>query len=410
MRLRIALISLEYPPDTATGGIATYTEQAGRLLASAGHDVSIFTISPNHTRIEEPFENLRVFWIRPNRLTALQHIRSFLNAESRRAPFDVIEVPEFFAQGLAAKDQVWHAALVVKMHTPTHFLHSISHPLGSPPNLLSDWWPQIRVLLGATHNFKAPQLIHPFLLDKLERKWCARADRCVALNTDIRRFLIDNWRVCPKKVDLIPLPYCPPTSLLDIPISSETKTLGYFGRLEYRKGMDVLLESLSAILDQCPQLKVHFVGAIGQDPISLQDYDQVFLKSLPHFADRLRFFGQVPPSDVPKHLALVDMVVTPSVWENFPIVVLESMAAGKCIIGSDAGGIPEQLDYGRVGVLFQSGNSRHLAKIVIELHRNPAERQRLGDEARKRVLTCYSEHHIGQRMVDSYRTAIADRQ
>jgi glycosyltransferase involved in cell wall biosynthesis len=410
MRLRIALISLEYPPENAAGGIATYTEQAGHLLAAAGHDVSVFTISSIQTRIEQPLENLRVFWIRPDRSTALQHIRFSLNAESQRASFDVIEAPEFFAQGLSARDQMRHTPLVVKMHTPSQLLYQISHPSGSPPSLFSDWWPQIRLSLGAIRNLKTPYLIQPFLLDKLERKWSSLADRCIALNTDMLRFCVDKWRISPGNIDVIPLPYCPSNALLDIPACSETKVLGFFGRLEYRKGMNVLVESLSEILQQCPQLTVHFVGAIGKDPVSLQDYDKVFLDKLPHFRGRLKFFGKVPPPDIPKHLALVDLVVTPSVWENFPLVVLESMAAGKCIIGSDVGGIRDQLDSGRAGALFQSGNSRQFANTVIDLHRNSAERYRLGVEARKRVLTCYSAQNIGQRMVDSFRTAIADRQ
>jgi glycosyltransferase involved in cell wall biosynthesis len=102
----------------------------------------------------------------------------------------------------------------------------------------------------------------------------------------------------------------------------------------------------------------------------------------------------------------VDLCVFPSLWENFPNVCLEAMSAARAVIGSSAGGMSEMLDHGRVGRLIAPGDSAALAREIIDLLKAPAERLRLGEMARKRVLEAYNENVIGELMEALYREAI----
>ena len=80
------------------------------------------------------------------------------------------------------------------------------------------------------------------------------------------------------------------------------------------------------------------------------------------------------------------MAVLPSEWyENAPYSVLEAMAMGKPVIGADAGGIPELVQNGRTGLIFESKNTVHLSEQMNRLFSAPQMAAEMGREARRRI-------------------------
>ncbi len=116
--------------------------------------------------------------------------------------------------------------------------------------------------------------------------------------------------------------------------------------------------------------------------------------------ERLRFIG--PRDDVLSLLAAADLAVLPSEAEGMPLAVLEAMALGVPMIAADAGGTAEALaDTGVVvGDLCsdREGTRERLLAALLRLARDPAERQRLGDLARKRATLLFRQ----ERMVEDY--------
>ncbi len=102
----------------------------------------------------------------------------------------------------------------------------------------------------------------------------------------------------------------------------------------------------------------------------------------------------------------MDITVLPSLWENFPNACLEAMAAGRGVVGSSAGGMAQQLDEGKVGLLVPPKHPEAIAEAVCTLLANPVLRQELGRKARERVLSEYSADRIGLLMEQSYEQAI----
>src|ERR1035437_173485 len=96
--MRIALISYEFPPEIL-GGIATYARHAVMMLGARGHDITVFSATTSAAR-EERFHGARVL-----RVSCADRQRFFeaavpaLAAEHTRAPFDVAEVPDLYAEG-----------------------------------------------------------------------------------------------------------------------------------------------------------------------------------------------------------------------------------------------------------------------------------------------------------------------
>jgi len=105
----------------------------------------------------------------------------------------------------------------------------------------------------------------------------------------------------------------------------------------------------------------------------------------------VEFLGYKSGQELNSLIANAAFVVVPSEWyENCSMVVLESMAFGKPVIGSRIGGIPEQIEDGRTGFLFEMGNVKELSEKMDILSSDKELRKNLGKAARKKVKAAYS--------------------
>jgi len=150
----------------------------------------------------------------------------------------------------------------------------------------------------------------------------------------------------------------------------------YFGRLSKEKGIETLLKAHDLIHEQF-SLKI-----VGTGPIENE------LKS--NFK-QAEFLGYKTGEALKEIIANASFVVVPSkCYENCSMVVLEAMALCKPVIGSNIGGIPEQIEDGKTGFLFEMGNVDELAEKMKFLSENPSLRLELGKAARKKVVLEYS--------------------
>jgi glycosyltransferase involved in cell wall biosynthesis len=123
----------------------------------------------------------------------------------------------------------------------------------------------------------------------------------------------------------------------------------------------------------------------------------------------VEFTGGVPMDVIPEILSATDVCIFPSLWENFPFVCLESMAAARGIVASNAGGMKDMLKDGDAGRLIPPGNADAIAEALIELVGNEDLRMQLGEKARRRLLNEYNVDRIGALQEASYIRAKARR-
>jgi glycosyltransferase involved in cell wall biosynthesis len=116
-------------------------------------------------------------------------------------------------------------------------------------------------------------------------------------------------------------------------------------------------------------------------------------------ADRVCLLGH--RDDIAALLAASDIYAMPSLWENLPMALLEAMFAGRAVVASGVGGIPEAVRDGVEGVLSPPGDPEGLARALEPLIADPALRQRLGAAAERRA---HSEFGI-EVMTDAYERA-----
>ncbi len=152
--------------------------------------------------------------------------------------------------------------------------------------------------------------------------------------------------------------------------------IGTFGR---HKGVHVLLGALP-LLRHRNRVEVNLVGDGGQLPEYQKQLRQHHCEALVHFR------GKLANSDIPGVLRQTDVFVLPSIWpENQPVSITEAMASGVAVIASNLGGIPELVEDGKTGYLFEAGNSANLAEKMDALIEAPELIEAFGKAARERM-------------------------
>jgi glycosyltransferase involved in cell wall biosynthesis len=152
------------------------------------------------------------------------------------------------------------------------------------------------------------------------------------------------------------------------------------GRLAPQKGFATLLAAAASWQgrDPCPVLVVAGAGPL----------DQMLRAEADARGLRMRFLGQ--RGDVPALLAAADVVVVPSRWEGQPLIVQEALRAGRPLVASRAGGIPD-LTGQNAAVLVPPGDVAALAAAVLAVLDDPGLAARLSEAARARAAALPGE-------------------
>jgi len=230
---------------------------------------------------------------------------------------------------------------------------------------------------------------------RIELAACRAADQVVVLNEQTREALsFNNVTVVPNGIALEDWPVVNKAEArLALGIAQDAFVVSYFGRIAPEKGVDIYVRAVCRLADQ-----VHIqADAIGSLSGQFDDRHSVsrYARQVMAMSDKIKFRGFIH-RDEPEYrrrMAAADLVIIPSRSEPFGLVVLEALACGARVIGSDTGGIRDMLGSG-LGRLVPPGNPLALARSMLEEYRKPNRTQRFTDS---RHLERFQWHIIGER-------------
>ncbi len=179
-------------------------------------------------------------------------------------------------------------------------------------------------------------------------------------------------------------------------IKPDDLVVGKVARLFRLKGHEYLFEALPAIVRAVPNVKFLLVG----DGI----YRERFAKIA---GDRVVFAGLVPPREIPRYVALMDVLMHLSLREGLPRTLPQALACGKPVVAFDVDGAREVCREGQTGFLVPAEDTGRLAEVVIRLLREPALAHRMGAAGRAMVATEFTEERMVEQIDDLYRRLAA---
>ncbi|OYV45322.1 MAG: hypothetical protein B7X10_05925, partial [Burkholderiales bacterium 21-58-4] len=185
----------------------------------------------------------------------------------------------------------------------------------------------------------------------------------------------------------------------------------FVGRLEYRKGIDVLLEAIPLVLERNDKVRFRI---LGDDTLpksgGSQSYKEEFLAADKgkRWQSHVKFEGRVDNDVLRDAYRACDIFVAPSRFESFGLVFLEAMREGKPVIGCLAGGMPEVVAKDENGLLVPPGDASTLAEAILQLAESKKLRAAMGKAGRMRFIEKFTSKAMAQSSLGLYEMACAN--
>ena len=181
----------------------------------------------------------------------------------------------------------------------------------------------------------------------------------------------------------------------------EDLIIGSVGRLNWAKGYDLLIESLSVLKKNHPNFQMKIAG---DGP-----YRSKLENMIDHYSlrDNVFILGELHYNDIPKFYDSINLYTQPSISEALSITLQEAMASSLPILASNAGGIPEVIDHNETGILFEKGSKKELIiglKKIIAMDND--QREEMGEKARERSIKKFDIKKTAKTLNNIYNEAL----
>lgn len=298
-------------------------------------------------------------------------------------------IPVFLYPG-ADRSFSWQALTSLSKLT-SHWRPRIAHTHGSLAGRVAAALTGARVIYTkhglAGESERSVQVRTPGAVLKRASAWLF-ADRTVAVSQAVKRALVAGG-ADPAKVVVIP-------GGVDLSTYADAGplvpgVLGTVGRLEREKGLDVLVAAMAQLSGEARLL-------IGGDGLQRQALETQ-VKSL-QLDDLVSLTGFVP--DVAAFLSRIGLFVLASRTEGLGLVVVEAMAAGRPVVATRVGGVPEVVADGETGILVPPEDPAALAAAIRRVLGDPALAARMGQAGRERVRQHFSAERMAEQTAALY--------
>lgn len=188
---------------------------------------------------------------------------------------------------------------------------------------------------------------------------------------------------------------------LDIP--RIPNSLLFIGRLETRKGIDFLLKSMPLVRSAQEDIRLFIAG----DGILKPDLEKTVKDH--GMEENVRFLGVLGDDAVNEWYNKVSLVVVPSVFEGFGLNAAEAMACGTPVVATEVDGLRDVVEDGVTGRLVEYGNLRSLSDAVVSLLKNDPERDRLAENAKRKITAMHNWESIARQVLEVYESVLTRR-
>ncbi len=365
--VRILHVTTSFPLRRGSiSGIFIY-----RLIKHLSADTEITVLVPDpRTPVDIPEGNfqVRTFRYTPKQWQRLAHEPGGLPAALHNSKWLVCILPFFLSAMFFQTVRYAFCSDVIHAHW------TVNGVIAGLAGLLTRT-PVVTTLRGEDVNRSRSSLIHRFLLSL-----CLQlSKRVVTVSTSMRNNLGKLMPDRAQKIIFVPNGIGHEFYAISFQQTISQPTILALGSLIPVKGVDLVIRALAYHRSKADWTLVIAGAGPEQEKLRLLGIEQ-------GIQDRIKFVGQVIPDKVPALLATTDILVQASYREGRPNAVLEAMAAGRAVIGSDIDGIHELIESEKTGLLFPPGDIQQLTYCLDRFLTEPELREQLGREARRAMI------------------------
>lgn len=235
----------------------------------------------------------------------------------------------------------------------------------------------------------------------VDREVIARlSDAFIAVSREDRRRMIEIERIDPDDVLFVPngierLPAGDRTTVrTELGIPEDAPVAGTVAVMRPQKAVDVLVRAAERLLPEFPNLQMLVVGGGFEKPRIEAMIEELGIGA------NVRLLGF--RADIPDFLAALDVAVVSSRFEGSPLSVMEYMDAGKPVVATRVGGVPDLIEHGEHGLLVEPDDPEGLAAGVAELLRDPDRAAWMGERGRERRQAEFDIALVAERFEQLY--------
>ena len=374
-KLRVALLTREYPPEVY-GGAGVHVTYLARELA--------------------PLVDLTVHCQGADRPDAVAHRPWDLLADANQAL-------QVVSTDLSMAAAVGSAQL---LHSHTWYTNLAGHLAA----MLYDI-PHVMTMhsLEALRPWKAEQLGGGYTVSSwCERVAAASAAAVVAVSDGMRADIMaaypeipaERVRVIRNGIDTTEYRPDPDTDVLErYGIDLARPYVIFVGRITRQKGVPVLLRAAFRLI---PDAQLVLLAGAADTPEQLAEVTELVDGLRASRSGVIWIPEMLPKPEVIQLLTHATVFACPSIYEPLGIVNLEAMACGTAVVGSRTGGIPEVVADGETGLLVPPGEPEPLAAALNTLLRDPDRAEAMGQAGRKRAVSEFGWPAIAAQTADLY--------
>ena len=222
-------------------------------------------------------------------------------------------------------------------------------------------------------------------------------------NDGLKRFKMQRSRVIYNAVNLSRFnpKYIQPYVRNELGISDNIVLIGYIVRITAQKDPLNMIRAMKIVAEKAPDVKLLMVGDGDLKEKTIQLAKQLKI------SDKIIF--QPFRTDIPEVLEAIDIYCLPSLWEGFPIGILEAMAMKKAVVASSVDGNKELIKNGVNGLLVEHSRPEQMAEAILYLVKDPHMRETLSEKAFQFVTNGFGINRMVIEVENEYNQLITNR-
>ena len=258
-------------------------------------------------------------------------------------------------------------------------------------------------LVSKLFNIRTIMTVHSKVFGK--RSISYKSEKLIAVSKSIKEHLISNYNIPSEKIEVIynfiskdnyHIVHPKPEILQKYCLINYDKIIGFVGRFDKEKGVDVLLKAFKIVQQNYKSVCLILVGE-GRE----HDYYNEFIME-----NKLNVKLINPTKHIADFMNIFDILILPSRVDPFPVVMLEAGLFEKILIGSSVDGIKEFINDGKDGYLFHSENYIELSEKILFAIKNIETMESLAKNLNQKVLKNFSSQTGINSYEDIYRKVI----